>query len=122
MELGLLQREVAAQMGVDTETYSNWENGKTEPITSRFRPVVDFLGYDPAPPPATLAERLLAKRRALGVTFSEVARHLGWDPGALTRYLNGTWRMPPVRAALLEVFLTSSKTEIAAIHLLARRR
>ena len=121
-ELGLLQREAAERMSVSAETVSNWENGKTEPITSRFRPVVDFLGYDPTPPPATLAERLLAKRRALGVTFSEVARHLGWDPGALTRYLNGTWRMPPVRAALLEVFLTSSKTDIAAIHLLARRR
>lgn len=61
----------------------------------QFRPVVAFLGYDPAPAAQTLAERLQAKRRELGVTLSEVARHLGWDDGTLTRYLNGTWRMPP---------------------------
>jgi DNA-binding transcriptional regulator YiaG len=27
-ELGLIRREVAARMGIGTETYSNWETGK----------------------------------------------------------------------------------------------
>jgi hypothetical protein len=36
-----------------------------------------------------------------------VARSLGWDPGTLTRYLDGTWRMPPSRAAQLEAFLVT---------------
>lgn len=39
------------------------------------------------------------------MTFSQVARHLGWDEGTLTRYLNGTWRMPAARARALEKFL-----------------
>ena len=92
-------------MGVAKETYANWEKGKTDPVTSQFKPVIDFLGYDPTPAPTTLAERLQATRRALGMTFSGVARHLDWDEGTLTRYLNGTWRIPPDRATALEVFL-----------------
>jgi DNA-binding XRE family transcriptional regulator len=73
-QLGLLQREAAGQMGFDTWTYINWEKGKTEPVAARFRPVVEFLGYDPTPPePKTLAERVQAKRQALGVTFEQVA-------------------------------------------------
>jgi transcriptional regulator with XRE-family HTH domain len=113
-ELGLLQREVAEQMGIDTWTYLNWEKDKTAPVAARFRPVVEFLGYDPTPPARTLAERLQAKRRELGVTFSQVAQYLGWDEGSLTRYLKGTWRIPPVRSAALEAFLEKSTLELVA--------
>ncbi len=92
-------------MGIAKETYANWEKGRTVPVASQFRPVVAFLGFDPTPAPATLAERLEAKRRVTGMTFSQVARHLGWDEGTLTRYLNGTCRMPPKRALAIEAFL-----------------
>jgi hypothetical protein len=92
-------------MGILTETYLNWEKGHTEPVASQFRPVVDFLGYDPSPASTTLAERLEAMRRETGLTFAQVARHLGWDEGTLTRYLNGTWRMSPNRRATLEALL-----------------
>jgi transcriptional regulator with XRE-family HTH domain len=102
-------------MGIGTETYSHWEKGRTKPVATQFRPVLDFLGYDPTPAPTTLAERLQAKRRELGVTFAEVARYLGWDPGTLTRYLNGTWRMPPTRAVLLEEFLAANEVKVAPI-------
>ncbi len=92
-------------MGINHFTYINWEKDKTKPVSSQFRPVIDFLGFDPTPAPATLAERLAAKRRAMGMTFEQTAVHLGWDPGTLTRYLNGTWRMPAGRADALERFL-----------------
>ena len=92
-------------MGILTETYLNWEKGHTQPVASQFRPVVAFLGFDPSPAPLTLTERLEAKRRTTGITFSQAAQHLGWDEGTLTRYLNGTWRMPARRARALEEFL-----------------
>ena len=120
-ELGLLQREAAERMSIETETYGNWETGNTKPAPAHFRPVVEFLGYDPTPEPKTLAERLKAKRRALGVTFNQVAQHLGWDGATLTRYLNGTWRMPLARAALLEAFLSAGEAELSPIHRLPRR-
>ncbi|MPZ31987.1 MAG: helix-turn-helix domain-containing protein [Rhodospirillales bacterium] len=68
--------------------------------------MIDFLGYDPSPAPTTLAERLAAKRRATGMTFDQVANYLGWDPGTLTRYLNGSWLLPQDRRERLEVFLS----------------
>ena len=121
-ELGLLQREAAVRMLIGRDTYVNWETGKTEPVAAQFRPVVVFLGYDPTPVPKTVAKRVEAKRRLLGATFAQVARYLGWDPGTLTRYLNGTWRMSPDRAASLEAFLTASDVEVATIRQLPRRR
>jgi transcriptional regulator with XRE-family HTH domain len=119
--LGLLQREVAERMGIDTWTYLNWEKDKTVPVATRFRPVVAFLGYDPTPEPTTLAKRLEAKRRTLGATFEQVARYLGWDPGTLTRYLNGTWRIPGDRMAVLERLLLAESTDLSAIHRVPRR-
>lgn len=112
-ELGLLQREVAKQMGIAVETLINWEKGRTAPVPAQFKPVVGFLGDDPSPSPSTLAERVQARRRALGITFDQLAQHLGWDVGTLTRYLNGTWRMPVARGDLLEAFLTAQPFQLA---------
>jgi hypothetical protein len=67
-------------MEIGVETYANWEKSKTEPVASQFRPVVTFLGYDPTPAPSSLAARLQAKRRTLGVTFSQVAGTWGGTP------------------------------------------
>jgi transcriptional regulator with XRE-family HTH domain len=120
-ELGLLQREAAERMGILKDTYGNWEKNKTTPVASQFRPVVEFLGYDPSPDPTTLAERLAAKRRALGATFDQVAKYLGWDPGTLTRYLNGTWSMPADRNSSLEAFLAASEADLTPIISLGRR-
>ena len=121
-ELRLLQREAAERMSIGTDTYANWEKGKTEPVAAQFRPVVEFLGYDPTPASSTLAARLQAKRRTLGVTFSQVARYLGWNTGTLARYLSGRWRMPPDRAKVFETFLAAEEANLASIRQLPRRR
>lgn len=41
-ELGLLQWGAAERMGIEMETYGNWEKGETEPMPGEFRPVVVF--------------------------------------------------------------------------------
>ncbi|MDP2378282.1 XRE family transcriptional regulator [Reyranella sp.] len=120
-QLGVLQREAAAQMGILTETFANWENGKTEPVAAQFRPVIEFIGYDPTPEARTLTERVEAKRRGLSVTFDQIAGHLGWDPATLTRYLNGTWRIPASRMAALELLLSAKTMDLTDIHRLPRR-
>ncbi len=119
-ELGLLQREAAEQMEIDTWAHLNWEKDKTVPVAARFRPVLGSSAM-PMPEPTTLAKRLEAKRRTLGATFEQVARYLGWDPGTLTRYLNGTWRIPGDRMAALERLLSAESTDLSAIHRLPRR-
>jgi transcriptional regulator with XRE-family HTH domain len=121
-ELGLLQREAAERMGISRDTYVNWERGKTEPVSAQFRPVVAFLGYDPTPEPETLAERLEAKQRRLGASLAQVARYLGWDPGSLRRYLDGTWRISLDRRDALEAFLDAEDGALAGLHSLKRLR
>ena len=121
-ELGLLQREAAIRLGVSTETVVNWETGRTEPVPAQFRPIVTFLGYDPTLEPQTLAERLAAKQRRLGASLAQVARYLGWDPGSLRRYLDGTWRLSPDRRDALEAFLNAEDAALAGLHSLRRRR
>lgn len=118
----LLQREAAAALGIAIETYINWEKDRTRPVASQFQPLVAFLGYDPSPEATTLAERLQAKRRVLGVTFHQVVQYLGWDGGTLTRYLNGTWNVPPARAAKLDAFLAATDANLSGIYDLPRRR
>ena len=108
-------------MGIGIDTFRNWETSKTEPVASQFPPVVAFLGYDPTPAPSTLAARLQAKRRTLGVTFSQVARYLGWNSGTLARYLSGRWRMPPDRAKAFETFLAAEDADLARVRQLPRR-
>ena len=120
-KLGLLQREAAEQMGILRDTYGNWEKDKTAPVAAQFRPVMTFLGYDPTPEAKTLAERLDAKRRTLSVTFAQVARHLGWDPATLTRYLNGTWRIPASRMAALKLLVSAKTSDLTDIQRLPRR-
>jgi DNA-binding XRE family transcriptional regulator len=121
-ELRLLQREAAERMGIQRDTYINWEKDKTRPVASQFRPVVTFLGYDPTPEPQTLAERLAAKQRRLGASLAQVARYLGWDPGSLRRYLDGTWCISLDRRDALEEFLDAGDGALAGVHSLKRRR
>jgi transcriptional regulator with XRE-family HTH domain len=121
-ELGLLQRATAEILGVSTDTVVNWEKDKTKPMPAQFRPVVALLGYDPTPEPQTLVERLEAKQRRLGASLAQVARYLGWDPGSLRRYLDGTWRISLARRATLEAFLDAENGALAGVHLLKRRR
>lgn len=81
-ELDLLQREVAAV-----------------PVSASG----GVSGLRPEPEPQTLAERVGAKRRVLGVTVDQVAQCLGWDEGSLRRYLKGTWRLSRERTNALEL-------------------
>jgi hypothetical protein len=54
-------------MGTTRDTYVNWETGKTEPVAAQFRPVVEFLGYNPTPTPT---------RGALGSQAPGAGHHL----------------------------------------------
>ena len=73
MMLILTQEEASGLIGANTETYQHWEKGYTEPEIESIPAIVRFLGYDPFPPPKTLQERMLAKRRGMGWTLKMAA-------------------------------------------------
>jgi DNA-binding transcriptional regulator YiaG len=89
-ELGLLQREVAAQLRVNEWTWRNWETNRRAPAI-RFVPrIIAFLGYDPYLAPSSLPERILAARRRQETSRREFARRLGLDEETLALWERGT--------------------------------
>jgi Helix-turn-helix domain len=70
-------------------TVLNWEKGHTDPPIESMPAILTFLGYDPFPAPETLPKRLLGKRRAMGWSIRQAARHLGVDPGAWSDWEQG---------------------------------
>jgi transcriptional regulator with XRE-family HTH domain len=89
LDLKLLQRQVAEQIGVNGATITNWERNASTPIIRYIPAIINFLGYDPVPPPTSLPARLVAVRRKLGLTQREMAERLGVDPCSLRDWESG---------------------------------
>lgn len=89
MDLGLQVRRLAAQLGADQDSLTNWEEGRTAPAIRYVPGVLAFLGYDPRPVPEDLAGRLVHHRVGLGLSQEAFARLLGVDPGTLRRWESG---------------------------------
>jgi transcriptional regulator with XRE-family HTH domain len=67
LDLGLQQKETARLLDVHPGGLENWEYGRTAPA-DRFMPaVIRFLGYNPAPSPNTMGERVAYERNCPGV-------------------------------------------------------
>lgn len=87
---GLTQKQVAKKLRVSSYSVLNWERGKRVPLNpARLGRIIAFLGYDPVAHDGTVAGRLKAKRRALGWSQERFAKHLGIDPGTLSRWEAG---------------------------------
>lgn len=83
--MGLLQKDAAAQIGVDTATVTNWELGHTEP-GERFIPaLIAFLGYSPLPQPESLGQAVRIGRLARGWSHKRLASEAGVDPATVSR-------------------------------------
>lgn len=86
MELGLLQRDLRLRFKLEKETYANWEKDRCYPTMKHWPGILEFLGDDPNPKPRTLGERLIAYRRANGISRKELAGQLGVDETTLWRW------------------------------------
>jgi len=88
LELGLYQKDVAAQIGVTTSTIWNWEHGWT--IDLRYVPrVIAFLGYNPIPCPDGLMDRLAWYKLVNGLPLEDLGAVMGRDPEQLADWLTG---------------------------------
>jgi len=89
MDLGLLQADVAARIGVSEASVWGWESSGREPELRNLPTIVAFIGYDPRPAPKTLGERLVAFRIGKGWARPRLAAELGVDPSTLARWERG---------------------------------
>ena len=83
MDLRLSQEEAANQLQVDQASVHRWETGRNSPKVQQLPRIIEFLGYDPYPPPRCLAERLKSYRRATGLLQRELAAKLKIPRGTL---------------------------------------
>ena len=109
LERGLLQREVAAQLGVDPFTVLNWETSKVEPLARLMPRIVRFLGYHPWTPPGSVADRLRTARRALGLTQRDLGQLLGVDTATVPSWEAGRHRPTPKLMVRLRAFLANTE-------------
>jgi transcriptional regulator with XRE-family HTH domain len=83
LDLKLLQKQVADQIGVHEMTITGWEGNATIPEVRYMPAIIQFLGYNPLPSASSLPERIGAARRALGLSQRKMAAKLGVDPATL---------------------------------------
>jgi len=105
LKLGMTQRQVATKLQVNPWTVLNWERGHTKPPIAVLPAIIRWLGYDPFPPPKTLVESLLAKRRAMGWSMKEAAHQLGVDEGTWAAWEKGAASPRGRYARVLQAFL-----------------
>lgn len=115
LDLRLLQRQVAQQIGVSEATIYNWEGNRTKALR-KIPAVLRFLGYSPWPNPASFPERLVLYRRVLGLSRRQMAKTLGVNESTLARWETG--RGSPAKESLkiledlLQALGTSSQRTI----------
>lgn len=101
IDLGLLQSQVAKEIGVHELTITNWEGNASEPAVRCIPAIIKFLGYAPASSASSFPEQLVAARRALGLSQRKLASRLGVDPATVQGWEAGEHQ--PTAARLDEV-------------------
>lgn len=91
---GLLQKEVANEIGVCPDTVLNWEANRNTPPVHLLPRITTFLRYCPWTAPQTPGERFRQVRVGLGLTQKAAAALLGVDPATVTRWESGQRRPP----------------------------
>ena len=109
LHLGLLQRQVAEQIGVDEATIWNWESNATAPAIRLIPRIIRFLDYDPLPTAEDFGERLKAIRRRLGMSQKELAKRLGADPSTIGDWEEG--KHPPSKSSRERIESSLSKLD-----------
>jgi len=93
LDLGLRQRDVAREIGVNAETVGHWELGRSYPPVRLIPRIHAFLGFCPYDPDWTFGGRLRAAREAQGLSRRRVAALVGLDEGTVARLEQGVPRM-----------------------------
>ncbi len=109
LDRGLVQEQVARELGVSVGTVANWEKNLTRVATRHLPKVVAFLGYDPREESGSLGERIRAQREGQGLSQEVLAERLGLNPSTVRAWERGEVKklFPTVRMRF-EEFLAGS--------------
>lgn len=82
----LEQWQAAAEIGVSTATYRNWEVNRSVPAVKHLPGAIAFLGRDWREPYGSFGARIRATRTERGLSIPEAAGEIGIDPTTLRRW------------------------------------
>jgi DNA-binding XRE family transcriptional regulator len=104
LELGLFQKQVAEQIGVDEETIFRWESNKSRPQVRFIPATIKFLDYNPLSPPDSPRRSLVFYRQMLGLSLRNLGKRIGVDPKVLGLCERGRRPLSKKILKLLESF------------------
>jgi DNA-binding XRE family transcriptional regulator len=107
LDLGLLQGQVAAKIGVNETTVYNWENNRGAPSVSLIPQIIRFLGYCPYTPALPISGKLRVWRQSLGYSQEGIAAVLQIDEGTWRRWEAGMRNPPPKYQQRIKLFLNT---------------
>ena len=110
LDLGLRQRDVARQLGVNVNTVTNWEVGRSTPVPRYVPGIIQFLGYvpfDTTTDSLPLSDRLKLYRRIRGLSQKRLAALLGVDPSSVLYWEWGKSRPTAAHARKIEELLAT---------------
>jgi DNA-binding transcriptional regulator YiaG len=133
LDLGLLQKEVAEQLRVDTASIGNWESDETQPMVHCLPGIIAFLAHNPLPEAADLIGKMKWLRSTLGLSQEQLAQKLGIDESTIAGWERGDNTPVGAYRKLLEDFIArdgdvpkpsqpSSRTTFSARKITALRR
>ena len=105
LDLGLLQKEVAEQLGVDTASICNWESNEVQPMVHCLPAILAFLGHNPLPEAVDLIGKLKRLRSTLGLAQEQLAQKLGIDESTIAGWERGDNTPVGAYRKLLENFM-----------------
>ncbi len=111
LDLGLYQNDLAKHLGVDVETIWRWERNESRPMVYHIPGIIRFLGYNPFPEPESLRERLILRRKLLGLSQEGMATRLGVDETTVWYFEKGNRRPSTKMKQAVEDFLRTSVSE-----------
>jgi transcriptional regulator with XRE-family HTH domain len=109
LDLGLLQGDVARQIGVNKDTIYNWETNRTEPEVRLIPHIIDFLGYSPYDATWSFGQWLRVVRLALGLSQEQLARRAGLDESTITKWEREEDKPSKTKLPALTAFLRREK-------------
>jgi transcriptional regulator with XRE-family HTH domain len=102
MDNGLLQKYVAAMLGVSENTITYWENGRSTPQIHYYPQIFKFLNYYPFNHETdNLAVKLLQVRNCHGQTCKQIAQILGVDTATVSRWEKGKSQIKPTAIQII---------------------
>ncbi|MGH7788140.1 MAG: helix-turn-helix domain-containing protein [Candidatus Binatia bacterium] len=108
LELGLLQRQAAKQIGCSVASVTSWERNRAEPKVSELPGIICFLGYAPVDSREPWSARLSRARQAVGLSRKRLAAQLDVDESTVKRWEDGRGRPLARLRERLQVILRSA--------------